>query len=46
MTRLDAGPRLTMKVRDNMKVHFDYRQRIAGNAAPGSGPSVTLAGDF
>lgn len=44
--RIDAGPRLTMRVRGNVRVHFDWRQRIAGNAQPGSGPAVTLAGDF
>ena len=44
--RIDGGPRLTMKVRDNLRVHFDWRQRLAGNAAPGSGPAITLAGDF
>lgn len=44
--RVDAGPRVTMKVRNNLKVHFDWRQRVAGNAQPGSGPAVTLAGDF
>ena len=44
--RVDAGPRLTMKVRRNMRVHLDYRLRLAGNAEPGSGPVVTLAGDF
>jgi hypothetical protein len=44
--RLDAGPRVTMRVRPNLKVHVDWRQRLAGNAAPGSGPAVTLAGDF
>jgi hypothetical protein len=44
--RLDAGPRITMKVRDNVRVHFDWRQRVTGNAQPGSGPAVTLAGDF
>jgi hypothetical protein len=44
--RIDAGPRVTMKVRNNMKVHVDWRQRVAGNAEPGSGPAVTLAGDF
>jgi len=44
--RVDAGPRLSLKVRDNVKVHLDYRQRLAGNAQPGSGPVVTLAGDF
>ena len=44
--RVDAGPRVTMKLRNNVKVHLDYRQRLAGNAEPGSGPAVTLAGDF
>ena len=44
--RVDAGPRLTMKVRRNVKVHADWRQRLAGNAQPGSGPVLTLAGDF
>jgi hypothetical protein len=44
--RVDAGPRLTMQVRRNVRVHLDYRQRLAGNAEPGSGPTVTLAGDF
>lgn len=44
--RVDAGPRVTMRVRNNIRVHFDWRQRLAGNAAPGSGPAVTLAGDF
>ena len=44
--RVDAGPRLSMKVRRNMRVHLDYRLRLAGNAEPGSGPVVTLAGDF
>jgi len=44
--RLDAGPRVTMKVRENMRIHFDWRQRLAGNAEPGSGPAVMLAGDF
>jgi hypothetical protein len=44
--RVDAGPRVTMKVRDNVRIHFDYRQKLAGNAQPGSGPAVTLAGDF
>jgi hypothetical protein len=44
--RIDAGPRVTLKVRNNMRVHFDWRQRLAGNARPGSGPAVTLAADF
>lgn len=44
--RLDAGPRLSMRVRRNMRVHLDWRQRLAGQADPGSGPAVTLAADF
>ena len=44
--RVDVGPRLSMRVRDNMRVHLDWRQRLAGNAEPGSGPAVTLAADF
>ena len=44
--RIDAGPRVTMQVRRNIKVHLDWRQRLAGSAQPGSGPVVTLAGDF
>jgi hypothetical protein len=46
VARLDVGPRVTMRVRNNIKVHFDWRQKVAGNARPGSGPALTLAGDF
>ncbi|MFL6759623.1 hypothetical protein [Sphingomonas sp.] len=46
LSRLDAGPRLTVRVRGNLKVHADWRQKLAGNARPGSGPALTLAGDF
>lgn len=44
--RVDAGPRVTIRVRRNVRVHVDWRQRLAGNAEPGSGPVLTLAGDF
>ena len=44
--RVDAGPRVTMRVRKNLRVHGDVRLRRAGNALPGYGPAVTLAGDF
>ena len=46
LSRLDVGPRLTMQVRKNLKVHLDWRQKLVGNARPGSGPALTLAGDF
>ena len=44
--RVDAGPRLTMNVRRGIRLHADYRQRLAGEAAPSSGPALTIAGDF
>jgi hypothetical protein len=44
--RVDAGPRVSVRVRNNVRVHVDWRQRLAGSAAPGSGPALTLAGDF
>ncbi|MEO8176583.1 MAG: hypothetical protein ABI626_07975 [Sphingomicrobium sp.] len=44
--RLDVGPRVSLRVRNNMRVHLDYRYRLVGNAEPGSGPTVTLAADF
>jgi hypothetical protein len=44
--RVDAGPRVSFQVRRNIRVHLDWRQRVAGNAKPGSGPALTLAGDF
>lgn len=46
LSRLDAGPRVSLNMRRNIRVHLDWRQRLAGNAEPGSGPAVTLAGDF
>ena len=44
--RVDVGPRLSMQVRSNVRVHADWRQRLAGKADPGSGPALTLAADF
>ena len=46
LARLDAGPRASLRVGRSMRVHLDYRHRFLGRAAPGSGPVVTLAGDF
>lgn len=46
LARLDAGPRASMRIGRSMRVHLDYRHRFVGQAAPGSGPVVTLAGDF
>lgn len=44
--RVDAGPRLTMDVGRGIRLHADYRQRLAGEAMPASGPALTLSGDF
>jgi hypothetical protein len=44
--RVDAGPRLTMDVGRGIRLHADYRQRLAGEAMPASGPALTIAGDF
>ena len=44
--RVDAGPRLSMRVRDNIRLDLDWRQRLAGTAEPQSGPALTLAADF
>ena len=44
--RVDGGPRLTYQVRRNVRLHADYRQRIAGDALPRSRPALTIAGDF
>lgn len=44
--RVDAGPRISMRIRRNIHAHFDWRQRLTGNAQPASGPALTLAADF
>jgi hypothetical protein len=46
LNRFDVGPRLSLRVGQRMRAHVDYRLNVAGNAAPGSGAVVTLAGDF
>jgi hypothetical protein len=47
--RLDAGPSVSYRLpvrRANLRLQADWRFRIAGDAAPGSGPALTLAADF
>ena len=39
--RVDAGPRVSLAVRNNMRVHLDWRQRVAGNARRAYGLEVT-----
>lgn len=44
--RIDAGPRVSVRLRDNIYAHVDWRQRLAGRASPSSGPALTIAADF
>ena len=47
--RLDVGPTATLAFRlgpVGTRLSADYRWRVAGNAAPGSGPVVTLSAGF
>ena len=44
--RIDAGPRVSMAMGRGIRLHADYRQRLAGEASPSSGPALTIAGDF
>lgn len=48
-TRVDIGPRVKFHVpvgQADMQVSVDWRERIGGNAHPGSGASVTLSTGF
>lgn len=47
--RLDAGPRISWRLpvaRANLRLSADWRFRIAGDAAPESGPALSLGADF
>ncbi|MFC7536351.1 hypothetical protein ACFQPG_03105 [Sphingomonas sp. GCM10030256] len=46
LSRFDVGPRLSMQLKPRVRAHLDYRFRMLGNAQPGSGPALTIAGDF
>jgi len=43
--RLDIGPSATLAVH-NLRLALDWRQRVAGEARPGSGLALTLGADF
>ena len=48
-SRLDLGPSLSATLPigpQPVRLSLDWRQRVAGNAAPGSGPVLTLGTDF
>jgi hypothetical protein len=47
--RIDIGPALRTEVKlGNIPLHLtaDWRFRVAGNAAPGNGPAITLSAGF
>ena len=47
--RLDLGPSAVVRLgegRFGLELQADYRQRLSGNAEPGSGPTVTLSTNF
>jgi hypothetical protein len=47
--RLDAGPGIAWRLPlrgAHVRIEADWRFRVAGAAAPGSGPALTLATDF
>ena len=49
VARLDTGPSASMTlpiVARTVRVSLDWRQRIAGDARPGSGPTLSLGSDF
>ncbi len=47
--RVDIGPSAVAAMpvgRGTMRLSLDWRQRVGGSAAPGSGPALTLGSDF
>lgn len=47
--RLDVGPSLGIAIPTagrRTRLSLDWRERVAGRAAPNSGPALSLAGDF
>jgi hypothetical protein len=48
-SRVDVGPRVQLRWREGPVrpvVSLDWRQRVAGDARPSSGPALTLGADF
>ena len=49
VSRLDLGPQLSVRLPEagaNVRLSAEWRFRVAGDAAPRSGPALTLATDF
>jgi hypothetical protein len=48
-TRIDVGPQIVAHIavaETNLRVSAEWRQRVAGDAVPASGPSITVGFDF
>jgi len=49
VSRLDVGPEIAARFRlagASVRLSAEWRERIGGNAAPGSGPAITLGLDY
>lgn len=47
ISRLDVGPSVALRWEGApLTLSLDWRQRMAGNSAPASGPAITLSADF
>jgi hypothetical protein len=49
VSRIDVGPQVVARIalaETNLRISAEWRQRVAGNATPTSGPSVTVGFDF
>ncbi|NJC35104.1 hypothetical protein GGR88_002618 [Sphingomonas jejuensis] len=49
VSRLDVGPQAVVRLPtggSTLRLGVEWRQRIAGNARPGSGPALSLGADF
>ena len=49
VSRIDIGPQIVARIavaETSLRVSAEWRQRVAGDAAPASGPSVTVGFDF
>ncbi|HEX8415683.1 MAG TPA: hypothetical protein VF637_17655 [Sphingomicrobium sp.] len=46
VSRVDVGPQASVRLPGDVTLAVDWRLRVAGDAAPGSGPAITLSTDF
>lgn len=49
LSRVDVGPSVMLKLQSPappVRVSAEWRQRVAGNASPASGPAITVGVDF